>query len=276
MASRLVTLLLLGTTLALHRPLPGTTLALRRPLPAWRCSVAPHLALALGPDGLLGDPEMPVPSEKVLAAIEATRGREGAQRLTAADLAAKGGISIDEARIGMKELATALAGADGLSVSASSKGDLLYAFPADVRGELASRSNASKVRDAWNRARPALQTVGRVSFGLALFASIAIIFLAISVLQAETRGSSSDRDEREGGFGGGPLGGFGYGYGYSPLDLFFPRPFGFYGYGWFEPPPRMSLPEGTSTQPVRQAVREACMSARTWTRDAHHPVPCPT
>ena len=31
---------------------------------------------------------------------------------------------------------------------------------------------------------------------------------------------------------------------WSPLDLFFPRPFGYYGYyGWWEPPPRMSLPE---------------------------------
>ena len=41
-------------------------------------------------------------------------------------------------------------------------------------------------------------------------------------------------------FGGGP---FGFGYGFSPLDLFFPRPYGFYYYGWFDPPPKMSLPE---------------------------------
>ena len=77
----------------------------------------------------------------------------------------------------------------------------------------------------------------------------AIIFTAITALQSS---SSDDRDdrggfgERRGGMGGGMMGfgsPFGFGYGFSPLDLFFPRPFGFYSYGWFAPPPRMSLPE---------------------------------
>ena len=87
----------------------------------------------------------PPPPEKVVAAVEALPSQ---QRVTAADLSAQSGIGIDDARLGLKELATALAGADGLSVSASSKGDLLYKFPADVRKELAARSNAAKVRDA--------------------------------------------------------------------------------------------------------------------------------
>ena len=55
------------------------------------------------------------------------------------------------------------------NASFRAKGDLLYSFPSDVRQELAARSNAAKVRDAWNSAKPVLQTVGRVSFGLALF-----------------------------------------------------------------------------------------------------------
>lgn len=122
---------------------------------------------------LLEPSELQPPPEKVVAAVEALPSQ---QRVTAADLSAQSGIGIDDARLGLKELATALAGADGLSVSASSKGDLLYTFPADVRKELAARSNAAKVRDAWNSAKPVLQTVGRVSFGLALFVSIAVIF----------------------------------------------------------------------------------------------------
>ena len=195
---------------------------------------------------LLSDPEQRPPPEKVVAAVEATYQRQPeGTRITAADLAAQSGLGIDDARMGMKELATALAGAEGLSVSASDKGDLLYAFPSDVRGELASRNNAAKARDAWNSAKPVVQTVGRFSFGLALFASIAIIFTAITVL---TQGGSDERDDRRDNRGGGMMGGgfgggFGWGYGWSPLDLFFPRPFGFYGYGWFAPPPRMSLPE---------------------------------
>jgi hypothetical protein len=96
--------------------------------------------------------------------------------------------------------------------------------------------------------RPALLTshvhtaARAVSFGLALFASIAVIFTAITVL---TSGGDDreDRDERGGGMMGG---GFGMG-SWGPrlvLDLLFPPfPFGYYGYGWFSPPPRMSLPE---------------------------------
>ena len=227
--------------------------AVYRPIPAAasRRSYSPRLAAL----DLLSDPELLPPPDAVVSAVEATYARQPAgTRLTAADLAAQSGIGIDEARLGMKDLAAALAGADGLSVSASSKGDLLYTFPSDVRGELASRSTAAKARDAWNSAKPVLQTVGRFSFGVALFASIAIIFTAITVI---TSGGSDERDRDDRGFGGerrgggmfgggmfgGPFGGFGFGYGYSPLDLLFPPPWGFYRYGWFSPPPKMSLPE---------------------------------
>jgi len=195
---------------------------------------------------LLTTAEAMPPPEKVVAAVEAVYQRQPeGTRLTAADLAAQSGISIDDARIGMKELATALAGVDGLAVSASSKGDLLYTFPSDVRDKLSSVSNAAKARDAWNSAKPALQTVGRVSFGLALFASIALIYIGIQVVQSESRGSSDRDDRRDGGMMG--MGGGGGGMGYFEtrilLDLIFPPPFGFYGYGWFAPPPKMSLPE---------------------------------
>ena len=203
----------------------------------------PHVRMQAN---LLTTAEAVPPPEKVVAAVEALYQQQPeGTRLTAADLAAESGIPIDDARAGLKELATALAGAEGLSVSASSKGDLLYSFPSDVRQQLSSMSNAAKARDAWNSAKPALQTVGRVTFGLALFASIAFLYIAIQVVQSESRGSS-DRDERDGGgmMGMGERGG---GMGYFEtrllLDLIFPPPYGFYRYGWFAPPPAMSLPE---------------------------------
>ena len=201
---------------------------------------------------LLEPADLTPPPENVVAAVEASYQRQpSGTRLTAADLAAQAGIGIEDARLGMRELATALAGAEGVSVSASQTGDLLYTFPTDVRKELASRSNAAKARDAWNAAKPVLQGIGRFGFGLALFVSIAVIYTAIAVLQS----SSDERDDDGGGFrgearggsmlGGGPFGGgFGFGYGFSPLDILFPPwPYGYYGYGWFSPPPRMSLPE---------------------------------
>lgn len=176
---------------------------------------------------LLDTADLTPPPEKVVAAVEGVYQRQpDGTRLTAADLAAEGGIGIDDARAGMRELATALAGADGLSVSASSQGDLLYTFPSDVRKELSARDNAAKAREAWNQAKPALQTVGRVSFGLALFASIAVIFTAITVL---SQGEREERDERRGGgmFGGG---GMGYFETRILLDVLFPPfPFGCVG-----------------------------------------------
>lgn len=72
---------------------------------------------------------------------------------------------------------------------------------------------------------------------------------AITVLQSSSDDERRD-DRRDPGFGGGGFGGggfgggFGFGYGFSPLDLIFPPwPYGYYSYGWWAPPPRMSLPE---------------------------------
>jgi len=195
------------------------------------------LMAASGPAALLGELSVPPPPEAVVSAVEKLPN----QRVLAADVAAKGGMDLSTAQRGLTELASALAGADGLSVAASSSGDLVYSFPDDVRGELSSRSASAKAREAWVAAKPALVTVGRVSFGLALIASIVVVYAAIVAIQT----SSDDDDRRDDRRGGGMFGGFGGGgWGYnpfwSPLDLFWPRP---YYYGWWEPPPQMSLPE---------------------------------
>lgn len=209
--------------------------AARRPALTARPRAAVVAAATTGPAALLGELTTPPPPDSVVAAVEKLPPN---QRVVAADVAAKGGISLDTAEQGLRELASALAGADGLSVAASDKGDLVYRFPEDVRGELAARSSSAKAREAWQSAKPVLATVGRVSFGVALIASIVIVYAAIIAIQS----SSEDerRDDRRSGGGGMLGGGWGYNPFWSPLDLFFPRP---YYYSWWEPPPRMSLPE---------------------------------
>jgi hypothetical protein len=188
----------------------------------------------------------------VVRAIElASKSRSGPELLlTASDLTAKAGLSLQEAQSGLNQVATALAGEAGVAVCASDRGELLYTFPADVRQRLRARSSVAKVRDAWLAAKPTLEAAGRVTFGLALFASIAVVGAAIATLMASSSSSSDDRDRNR--RSGGGMGDFGRpygnsysygGFGPSPLDFLFPRRFGFYSYGWFEPPPRMSLPE---------------------------------
>jgi hypothetical protein len=200
----------------------------------------PHLSL-------LDEPAFPKPpAEEVVRAVEALVARRPNARLTVADLAAEGGVDLSTARTGLAELASALAGADGVSVAASDRGELLYSFPKALRSELSSRSSAAKAREAWRTVQPALSVVGRVAFGLALFASIAVVFAAITVLtsSSQSEGKGERRGNTRGGYGvlGGGNMGFGDGFGPSPLDLFLPRR-NYRYYGWFAPPPRMSLPE---------------------------------
>lgn len=209
---------------------------------------------------LVGRMKFSPPPDKVVGAIEllsASKSRSEPKRLlTASDLTVKAGLSLQEAQSGLNQLATALAGEPGVAVCASDRGEILYSFPADVRQRLRARSSSAKVRDTWLAAKPTLEAAGRVAFGVALFASIAVVGAAIAALLASSSSSSDDRDRNRrssgSGFGdfGRPNGAFLFGdsvyyggYGPSPLDFLFPRPFGFYSYGWFEPPPRMSLPE---------------------------------
>ena len=104
--------------------LPALALALRpAPLPYLLRPAPRHSPLHHGPlraappvmTNLLETSELAPPPERVVAAVEAAKGA----RLTAADLAAQSGVSIDEARRGMRELATALAGCDGVSEGAA-------------------------------------------------------------------------------------------------------------------------------------------------------------
>lgn len=184
-----------------------------------------------------------LPPDDVVKAVE----RAG-PKVTVADVASAGGMSLDKAKSGLVALAAALGAESKLEVSRS--GDLVYAFPSNVQGALSSASQAAAAREAWNNAKPTLFTALRIAFGLGLFASIAVIYTALIVLSTSSSSSDRDRDDRRSdsggmGFGGG---GFGFGptlwYGPSPFDLFFYRPY--YDYGGYygeEARPRMGFLE---------------------------------
>ena len=166
-----------------------------------------------------------LPPQKVVDAVQNTNSR----RVTAADVAAAGGLSLDEAKKGVVALAAALGAESELEVSKT--GEIVYNFPSNVNGALTKASTAAAARQAWSQAKPAVFTVLRAAFGVALFASIAVIYSAIIAIS--TSSSNRDRDDRRGGgdsFGGG---GFGFGptlyYGPSPFDVFFYRPYYTYG-----------------------------------------------
>ncbi len=177
--------------------------------PALAVRRAKPILMASGPAALVGELQVPPPPDSVVSAVE----RVGGGRVIAADVASKGGMDLQTAERGLSELASALAGAEGLSVAASSSGDLVYSFPKDVRGELNSRSASAKARETWNTAKPVLQTVGRVTFGLALVASIVVVYAAIVAIQSSSDEDDRRRDDRP--MGGGMFGG-GMGWGCTP------------------------------------------------------------
>lgn len=179
-----------------------------------------------------------LPPDDVVDAVE-----KAGTRVTAADVAAAGGMDLEKARKGLVALAASIGGEASLEVSRS--GEIVYVFPQDTRGALSRSSQAAGLREAWNSAKPALFTAARVAFGVALFASIAAVYSALLIISTS---GSSDRDNRDdrrqdnfgggGGFGGGGFGGGGFGfgptlwYGPSPFDLFFYRPY--YTYGGYD------------------------------------------
>eukprot|EP00416_Gambierdiscus_australes_P000142 CAMPEP_0171136834 /NCGR_PEP_ID=MMETSP0766_2-20121228/132242_1 /TAXON_ID=439317 /ORGANISM="Gambierdiscus australes, Strain CAWD 149" /LENGTH=520 /DNA_ID=CAMNT_0011600389 /DNA_START=13 /DNA_END=1575 /DNA_ORIENTATION=+ len=209
-----------------------------------RVALKPRVQAAWQPRGVspsqrhaAGDDMLSLPEDSVVEAV----GRAGS-RVTVADVAAAGGIDLEVARKGLVKLAAALGAEASLEVSQS--GELVYNFPSDARAALAKASSAAALREAWNNAKPALFTGLRVAFGVALFASIAVIYTALIVLSS-SGSSDRDRGRRDDGggfgsesFGGGGFGGGGFGfgptlwYGPSPFDLFFYRPY--YTYGGYD------------------------------------------
>jgi len=163
-----------------------------------------------------------LPSKVVIDAIEQTPSRT----VVASDIAATAGVSLSQAR---KDL-TALASLSRGDIAVSDDGDLIYKFPKDLNSVLSSNSFKFESRrflteTVW----PPLFYLVRISFGLALLASIFIIFSTITVLT-----SSSSSDDRRG-FGGG---GF---WGARPLDIFYYRPY----YISYRDPKKMGFLEST-------------------------------
>mmetsp|Transcript_88101 Transcript_88101/g.247727 ORF Transcript_88101/g.247727 Transcript_88101/m.247727 type:complete len:531 (-) Transcript_88101:74-1666(-) len=185
-----------------------------------------------------------LPPDDVVEAVSRT-----GTRMTASDVAAAGGMSLEKARKGLVALAAAIGSEANLEVSKS--GELIYVMPPDPRAALSKASTAASLRENWKNIKPVLFTALRIAFGVALFASIAVIYSALIVLSSSGSSDREDRDRRgsdsfgggssfggDASFGGGGFGGGGFGfgpslwYGPSPFDLFFYRPY--YTYGGYE------------------------------------------
>jgi len=160
-----------------------------------------------------------LPSKPVVDAVIESR----SESIVASDVATRAGVSISQARKDLTTLASLSRG----DISVSSDGELIYEFPKDLNGILSSNSAKYKAGQTFEKAWPSIFWGLRVSFGVALVASVALVFSAIVVLQSSSSEDNRRRDDRGGGMSMGYGGGF---WGPSPFDFFYYRPYGYYGY----------------------------------------------
>ena len=134
-------------------------------------------------------------SPEIMTAIEALD-----YRVTVADVAAKSGVGLPVAQQGIM----ALAADTQAHMQVAESGDVAYEFPRNFRTVLRNKYWQLRWQETWSKIWQVLFYLIRLSFGVVLIASIAIIFIAIFVLMMAASSQQSDRDNR-GGYGrGGP------------------------------------------------------------------------
>jgi len=114
-------------------------------------------------------------------------------RVTAGDVAATAGLSLQEAERGL----LTLAGEVGGTLQVAESGDIAYVLPRNFRGILQAKYWQLQLHALWQRVWGVLFYLIRISFGIFLIVSIVLIFLAIAIILIAL--ASQDRDGNNGG-----------------------------------------------------------------------------
>ena len=127
-------------------------------------------------------------------------------RVTVGDVAAKAGLNVEVAQQGL----LALASETQAHLEVSNSGEIAYEFDKNFRGVLRNKYWQIRMKALLAKIWQVVFYLIRLSFGLFLLLSIALIFIAIFALMvaASSQGGNSRDDRDGGGFGGG----FGFGF----------------------------------------------------------------
>jgi len=161
-----------------------------------------------------------LPSKAVIDAVAEVPG----DKVIASDVATRAGVSLSQAR---KDL-TALASISRGDIAVSPDGELMYEFPPNLQSVLSSNSAKYKALTTFEKVWPTVFWGIRVSFGVALLASVVLIFSTLLFVNSSSSDDDRRRDDRGGGVNMG--GGMNMIWGPSPFDFFYYRPYGYYGY----------------------------------------------
>jgi voltage-gated potassium channel Kch len=127
-------------------------------------------------------------------------------RVTVGDVASQAGLNVEIASAGLLALASDAGG----HMQVAESGDIVYLFPRNFRDILRNKYLRLQLQEWWRKIWSILFYIIRISFGILLIASIALIYITILVIILS---ANSDRDSGDRGSD------FGVGFFYFP-DLF--------------------------------------------------------
>ncbi|MFH7029879.1 MAG: hypothetical protein ACHBN1_32080 [Heteroscytonema crispum UTEX LB 1556] len=119
-------------------------------------------------------------------------------RVTVGDVATQAGLKVEVANFGLLALASEAGG----HLQVADTGDIVYLFPKDFRAILRNKYFQLRLQEWWKKVWGVLFYLIRISFGIFLIASIALITITIIII---ITAANSDRDSNDRGdnFGGG-------------------------------------------------------------------------
>lgn len=136
------------------------------------------------------------PKSSVMQAVE----RLG-YRVTVGDIATQAGLNVNLAQ---REL-LALASDAGGHLQVAESGEIAYQFPQNFRTVLRNKFLQLRLREWWEKVWRVLFYLIRISFGIVLLLSIALIFVAIAAILIALNSSRGDNDRDNDSFGGGGM-----------------------------------------------------------------------
>ena len=138
------------------------------------------------------------PNPKIVKSVEKLD-----YRVTVGDVAAQAGLELNFAQQGLLALASEAGG----HLQVAESGDVVYLFPKNFRSILRNKYWQLRWQQTWEKVWRVLFYLIRISFGIILIASIALMVVAIIAIYIAMNSSS---DEREGGNNRGYGGGGGF------------------------------------------------------------------
>ncbi|MGL5805018.1 MAG: hypothetical protein ACRC11_06190, partial [Xenococcaceae cyanobacterium] len=117
-------------------------------------------------------------------------------RVTIGDVAASAGLEINQAQQGLLALASEAGG----HLQVADSGEIVYLFPKNFRSILQNKYLRLRLQKWWQKVWKVLFYIIRISFGVVLIASIALLMVAIAVALIALN-SSRDGDNDSGGGG---------------------------------------------------------------------------